>query len=134
MRGSAPGLAAGAGDRSCPCATAAARVRAMASARIRPIEDMLPRRGRTCPPTPAALRLLQREHHQRARVLRHALERLAEERAELVTDQRPPAGGHGNVLFALGRVADDAAVVPEAVVVRPELLPALGVVRAQPTP
>src|SRR4029453_5390263 len=134
MRGSVPGLAAGAGDRSCPCATAAARVRTMASARVRPIEKMLPRRGGGGAPTPPAAAFPQREYPQGARVLRHALERLAEERTELVAHEGPPAGGHGDVLLALGRVADDAAVVADAVVVHPEYLPTLGVERAQPAP
>src|SRR6266478_7882480 len=111
----------------------AMRVMAMATARMWRMNTCYRGGDGAGAPAPPRLGSLQREHHDRAGVLRHALERLAEERSELVTHQRSPAGGHRDVLLALGRVADDAAVVADAVVVRPELLPRLGVIRAEHT-
>src|SRR5216684_9110138 len=72
--------------------------------------------------------LRQREHHQRAGVLRHALVGLAVKAGIGVGHHAAPPGRDGDVLLAAGAVADDAAVVADAVVVRPQLLAGLGVV------
>src|SRR5262245_23348461 len=82
--------------------------------------------------TPPARRLIDGEYDERADVLRHVLERAAEERGVLVADQRAPSGRHRDILLALGGIADDPADVADAVVVRPELTPTVGVVGAQP--
>src|SRR5258708_18306317 len=86
------------------------------------------------PPFPAvAGGLLQCVDDERAAVLRHALERLAEGRAIVVGRHAAPAGDHGDVLLAVGAVADDAAVMPDAVGMRPQLLAALRIVGVEDT-
>src|SRR5260370_31716289 len=86
------------------------------------------------PPFPTlADGLFQRVDDERAAVLRHALERLAEGRAIVVRGHAAPAGDDGDVLLAVGAVADDAAVVPDAVGMRPQLLAALRIVGVEDT-
>src|ERR1700738_5233780 len=83
-------------------------------------------RERSLPPPPSSL--FQREHNQGAGILRHALEGLAVERDVLVGHQAAPARWHGDVLLAARHVADDAGIVAHAVIMRPQLLAALGIV------
>src|SRR5205085_4055153 len=69
---------------------------------------------RSLPPTPSSLS--EREDDQGTGILRHALEGLAIERDKLVGHQAAPARRYGDELLATGHVADDAGVVPHAVV------------------
>src|SRR3954470_19014893 len=66
--------------------------------------------------------LLQSEDFQHAGIFWHALPRFAEPVAVAITYQRAPSSHDGNVLLALGQIRDDAAVVPLAIVMFPELL------------
>src|ERR1700726_1382122 len=84
------------------------------------------RRDRSLPPTPSSLS--EREDNQRTGILRHALEGLAIERDKLVGYQAAPARRYGDVLLATGHVADDAGIVPHAVIARPQLIAGVGVV------
>src|SRR5258708_13071490 len=84
-----------------------------------------PRSGRGRP----SLLLLEREHEQRAGILRKALERLAPQRRKFVGHQAAPTGRHRNVLLAAGHVADDAGVVAHALPMPPQFLSALAVLR-----
>src|SRR5947209_4513821 len=73
--------------------------------------------------------LRQREHDHRAGVLGHALIGLAVKVGVCVGNHAAPARRHRDVLLAARRIGDDAAVVADAVVMRPQFLAALGVVR-----
>src|SRR5260370_41612835 len=86
----------------------------------------LERAGRwLAPPFPAlAGGLFQRVDDERAAVPGHALERLAERGAIGVGGHAAPARDHGDVLLAVGAVADNAAALPDAVGMRPQLLAA----------
>src|SRR5258708_13979048 len=102
--------------------------------KIRIPESVLTSKGgreRSLPPMSSSL--FQREHNQGAGILRHALEGLAVERDVLVGHQAAPARRHGDVLLAARHVADDAGIVAHAVVVRPQLLAALGIVGVHDT-
>ena len=73
----------------------------------------------------------QRVDDQRAGIHRHGLARLAEQRAVAFADQAAPARRDGDILLAARGVADDAAGMADAVVVRPQLLSGLGVIRVR---
>src|SRR6185437_8613359 len=75
--------------------------------------------------------LFQRIHDQRAGILRHTLERLAEDAGIIVAHQTAPAGRHRDVLLAAGGVADDAADMAKTVIVRPQLLAGRRVIGVQ---
>src|ERR1700674_318883 len=66
--------------------------------------------------------LLQREDLEHAGILRHLRVHAAEERRVVVSCKAAEARRYGNVLLALGHVADDAAVMALAVVVAPQFL------------
>src|SRR3954454_10266922 len=74
---------------------------------------------------------LQRVYNQHPVVPRHALVRFAECRPEVVADHTAETGDHGNVLLAVGGVADDATLVAKTITVAPQLSAGFRVVGMQ---
>ena len=88
--------------------------------------------GLIAPPRPSLVeRLFQAVDDQNALVARHALVGLAEGRAEIVAGHAAEAGRDGDELLAARRVADDAALMADAVAVVPELRAGLSVIGVQ---
>ena len=79
-----------------------------------------------------APRSFQRVDDQSAGVLLHRRIGRTEHRRIAFADHARKSGDNGNVLLAVGLVADDAAVMEDAVVGLPQILAGLGIVRMQP--